>query len=158
MNKKCALILVLFWFLVTSECFAARYLLLTRLGKKGSIEFRDGDHLRYKLKGDDQFHRSLILGFSDSTIIFNSYQVPLRDIEVIDIRKESFGGFQWAQLGFLGIISGGLFLVIDSINNDFSPQTGIISGSLVGSGVLLTQLKKRRFRPGKKNKMEIINI
>jgi hypothetical protein len=158
MQKVIPVVILIFGLLSISECFAAKYLLLKRLGRKGSIEFTDGEFIRYQLKGADSFQRSLILGFSDSTIIFRNYEVAIKDIAKIDIRKKSFGGFRWNQLGLLSILSGGLFLVIDSINNEFTSQTAIISSSLVGGGLILALLKQRYFKISRKHKIEIINL
>lgn len=138
--------------------FAAKYLLLQRLGKRGSIEFREGDYIRFKVKGSDTFNRSLILGFTKDAIRFNSYQVPLEEIEIIDISRKSFGGFQWSRLGFISMLSGGVFLVIDAINNEFTGKTAAISGGLVGGGLALTFLKKKKFKVGPRNKIEIIDL
>ena len=158
MRLAVGLLFAAFLFISNAPCFGAKYLLLQRLGKKGSIEFRDGDYLRFKVKGSDTYNRSLILGFTKDAIKFNSYEVPISEIEVIDISGESFGGFQWSQLGFLSILSGGIFLVIDSINNEFTSETAIISAALVGGGVALTFLKKKKFKVSPKNKIEIIDL
>ncbi len=151
---------------VTGQEYQERYLLLQKAGTQKRVIFLEGDEIRYKLRGDDQFRRNYILGLRKDTIRFHYHEVALAEIEVIDIRRKGFQNFHFDSGGNKVIIAGLLFLTADVINKELiqdepggiSGQTFAITGAIVGAGVLIKLLEKRKFRPGGRYIIDIIDL
>lgn len=142
------------------------YLLLKKAGTQKEVVFYEGDEIRFRIRGEDHYRRALIQGLRIDTVRFHYFEVAIRDIEVIDIRGHRYQHFHFASAGSKVIAAGMLFLAGDYVNQKLiqdepgglSTQTWAIAGSIVGAGLILKLFQKRRFRPGGRYIIDIIDM
>ncbi len=105
---------------------------------------------------DEKFNRTdKITGFTDTTIVFDSYSILLKKIRFI--RLERTNGFLGYANGPRLIMAGLLLAFVDFANytlirgQAYHPNKGIliVSGSLVTAGLILTSTRYHKFRPGR---------
>lgn len=135
------------------------YLLLQKTGTPNSVVFHEGEEIRYRLRGERNFRHGLIQGFGQNVIRFHYLEVPLSEIETIDISRKEYTRFHFRSSGTKVMIAGAAFLVLDWGNQqEVSPATLTISGSMIAAGFILRLLQKRKFTPGGRYRLEIIDL
>lgn len=142
------------------------YLLLQKAGTQRKAVFLEGDEIRFQIRGDNYFRKDFILGLRRDTVRFHYYEIALRDFEVIDISKKRFQNFHFDSGGNKVIAAGILFLAGDYINQKLiqdepggvSAQTWAISGGIIGAGFLMKLFRKRKFRPGGRFIIDIVDF
>ena len=162
----CTLIFICIGGSLFAQQFEGPYLLLKKSGSTKQVIFNEGDEIRYRIRGEDYFRKSLILGLREDSVRFHYFNVAIRDFEVIDIRGMQFQRFHFDSGGVKVIMAGMLFLAGDYINQKLiqdepgglSAQTWAISGGLVGVGLLMQLFQKRNFRPGGRYVIDIIDL
>lgn len=136
-----------------------RYLQLNRSGHNRGIDYFAGDNIVFRMK-EERFNRhDKITGFTDSSIVFESYQVLIRDLNYI--RYEVTGGFLSPSNGPKLIIAGLLLTGADYLNytlihgNAYKPdkELFIVAGAMVVAGGVLMSLRYRKFRPSGNHKI-----
>ncbi len=166
-RKTCLIILlVIGWLPLLAQQGSGPYLLLKKSGTSKQVVFREGDQIRYRMRGEDHFRKGLILGLRRDTVRFHYFEVPLSDFEVIDISSHNFQNFHYSHGGDKVIIAGVLFLAADFVSQklirdeegELSPATYAISGGIIGAGFLMKLFHKRKFRPGGRYIIDIIDL
>ena len=160
MTRNLSLVLLLI--LISPVLRAQRpYLQLNHKGFKRDIEYFAGDNIVFRMK-DEKFNRhDKIKGFTDSSIVFESYQVLLRDLKYV--RYEVTHGFLSPSNGPKLIIAGFLLTAADYINyslirgNTYKPdkELYIVAGSMIVAGGVLMTMRYRNFRPGVNRKIVV---
>ncbi len=153
-------------FVLQAQQAVEPYLLLQKAGTQRTAIFREGDEIRFQLRGDNYFRKDLIQGLRRDTVRFHYYEIALTDFEVIDISKKRFQNFHFDSGGNKVIAAGLLFLAGDYINQKLiqdepggvSAQTWAISGGIIGAGFLMKLFRKRKFRPGGRFIIDIVDL
>lgn len=132
-----------------------------RFGKVKIFEVPAGDVLRYKLKGDLFFRKSLLSNMNDSLLIMESDSlVKLSKIKAIKLNK----GIHIVTTFQYVFIAGGVgFFGVSTINNIigsrtpvFSDRVNYISAALVVSGLLIRQLNIKRISITKNKVLKVV--
>ncbi|MEM6522225.1 MAG: hypothetical protein AAGF85_07055 [Bacteroidota bacterium] len=142
--------LLLFILLFVSPLSAQYYLQLKKRNKVIHT-YSSGDNIIFRLKDDKFYYDQMIMGVTDTTIKFRLYDVSIQDIELVKVPSRSSYGLD--LLSSATLTAGIFFLAIDQANQLFVQDEGlgpsdevlIISGVLVGSGLFIKLLKKKKF-------------
>lgn len=137
-------------FLAAAEVSSQYYLELKRRTKVIQ-RYQAGDEIQFKLKGEKYFNKGRIIGFSDQKIKLRFSEIAISEIQTIRVAENSRYGVE--LLSNAAITAGVFFILIDQGNQLLvqdeglgpSSQTLLISGSLVGGGLLLKLLQKKKF-------------
>ena len=138
--------------LVLTFSASAQYYLQLKKRTKVIHTYSAGDHIKFKLKGDDFYSDQVVIGVTDSTIKFRLLDIALTDIEAVKVPER--GSYGLDLISGAAITAGIFFMVIDQANQLFvqgeglgpSKETLLISGSLIGSGLFLRLFKKKKFK------------
>ena len=132
-------------------------LILSRIGNKNQIVFNEGDVIKLKVKGGDNFFSGPIIGLRDSVIHFKYYDIHLNTIETIDIRNQRFGGFNTGQYGASIMVAAPIYLAIDGLNQgEITDRTIVQAASIFGVGYLLYATRRKFFKLKGRNRVYII--
>lgn len=140
------------------------FLLLKRTNSLYQITIFEGEEIRFRLHGDKHYRQDHILGLKGNEIRFHYYSVNLDDIQSIDVRSRNPRSFFRSGPGKL-IFAGVALIGIDQLNQvvvrdepaGVSTGIAIVSGSLIGAGILLKVIDRKYFRPGKKSIIRIVD-
>jgi hypothetical protein len=141
-----------------------RYLVLDRPGKKKDISYFPSDKIIFRMKWEKFNRHDKIVDFTDSTIIFDSYEVVVKDIDFV--RTTRSNGFFSPSNGPKLIIAGLALPLVDYINykvvegNDYVPNQAvmIVSGCLISVGAIWTSLRFNKFRTEGNRKIIISSL
>ncbi len=106
---------LLFFIFISNNIYSQYYLELRKATKLKSFNFYPGDNIRFKIKDDFIFSRAYITGISQDMLRFNYIEVPISDIEIIDISNKSSNFFKKTG-NLISVVSVGFFF-IDMINS-----------------------------------------
>lgn len=97
-----------------SQLYSQTYLELRKATQLKSFRIYPGDNIRFKKKGDDFFTFAKITGMRDQNLRFNNIEVPIDQIDKIDIRKQTSNRSKI----YGNVIAGGSlgYFIIDFIN------------------------------------------
>ena len=106
---------LLFFIFLSNNTYSQYYLELRKATKLKSFNFYPGDNIRFKIKDDYMFSRAYITGISQDMLRFNYIEVPISDIETIDISNKS-SNFLKKTGYYISLVSVGIFF-IDMLNS-----------------------------------------
>ena len=151
-------------FILPAVIQAQDKLLIGKPGKPATYEFHEGEMIRFKLKGERYWNKGYIQGLYSDRIRFHYNTILLDEIEFIDVRDRGKGRFLHT-FAWIGTRGGAGFAAISQINKSFvADEPGIeekaisIGAAIVAGGILLSILKKRKVRVGKKYRIRIGEI
>ena len=141
--------LLFFVVFIFSQAVSQNYFIVERPGTVRNLKFRVNDVIKLKAGPKGEIINGRIYKISDSTLkIGYYYNVQLKDIQII--YKTRFG---FSLLQKVLFFAGVPYLLINTMNgviNNESPvvpqQTLIISGSMIGTAILLTPLTTRKIK------------
>jgi len=150
-------VFVLCFLIQYNEIFSQPRLILSRIGNKNRITFYEGDVIKLKVKGGDNYFSAPIVGLRDSVIHFKLYDIDLDSISEINIEGRRFGGFNTGQYGAAVMVASPLYLGIDALNQgEVVTRTYIQAASIFGFGYILYALRRKNFKVKGRNKIFII--
>jgi len=156
MIKTLILLLVL---VVGDNCFAQRTLLvLQKRNKNKNVYYKTGDEISFRLNESKERITGHIYDFQDSVVVFKGFKVKVSEISslYIDEKTKWWLRYKIEQLGF---ITGGGYLLLTIINNDeISKDVLIISGTLIGVGLIAKVLIGNRIRIKGSTRLRIIRL
>jgi hypothetical protein len=166
MLKKMYILLALM--LLSLPAISQKYLLLSKATGRLRYEIFPGQPLRYKLQDDKSYQQDIIRGLGKDEIYFTIDTVNINDIRTVDVSKlNPSRGISLNRWGTAFITSGVLLVFFDGFhdtvmleeNIEIDDSIWIASGSLVGAGILMKILKRRKFRVDRKNNLiQIIEV
>lgn len=133
--------------------------------KRGKIiaTYQQGDHLKFRLKGENFYYNQLILGFEGEKIRFRFYDLHISEIEVIKAysRKKNVAAVASALSSRAAIIFFGADLFNQGVVNGegFEPSeaTLIITGTLAATSLLTKFLAGNKVKiDGQKFTLEML--
>lgn len=145
MNKCFLLALALCSF--CEDCIGQKSLLFNKNWRKQAI-YSTGDVISFQVKADPRKITDQILGFEDSLIVFRNYKINPNEITSMYLdKKTSTWYFLKYKYEKLLLFTGIGYLLIDGFNNkEFTKETLIISGSLIGAGLLARCLISKKIK------------
>ncbi|MGB3468871.1 MAG: hypothetical protein WBA74_26540 [Cyclobacteriaceae bacterium] len=134
-------------------------LILSKLGKRNKVIFYEGEEIRLKVNGADNYVGGFIIGLRDSLIRFRYFDIRLDEISEVDISGKDYGGFNVTQYGPMLMFAGILYIGIDLLNQgDVTTGTFIQGGAISGAGLGLYLLRRKKFKVRKRNRIRIVNL
>ncbi|MEQ8688984.1 MAG: hypothetical protein RIE86_27030 [Imperialibacter sp.] len=153
---KYLLTLGLFFFTVT--CTAQRQYLLFHKNNIREAQYFAGEVIAFRFKDNDFKVTDQIKGFRDGLVLFDGYEVHANDFEVLyaDHKTRIWFAFRYKFVK-LTMIAGAGYLALDVINTGrFDKNTMIISGSLIGAGLIGRLFIREKFKIKGKKKIVVI--
>ena len=151
--RNSLLTIFLLFIISSNKVFSQNYLELRKATKLNYFSIYPGENIRFKKKNDDFFTSARITSIDNKNLIFNNIEVPINEIQVIDIRsKTSNFGKNYGT-----VIAGGSmgYFIVDFINlsivqranyKDVFNQNILISCSIGFSiGIILRSFAKRKY-------------
>jgi hypothetical protein len=156
-------ILIILCISISNKVFTQNILELGRANSFKTISFYEGESLRFKKSNEDYFITARISGITDDKIKFNNIEIPVSDIDVIDVREKSSNFMRRFGTYFSGASAG--YFLIDFINLSVVQKASaadvyddkILIGCSVGIGLGfgLRQIKRKYFKRKKLNRIWI---
>jgi hypothetical protein len=118
-----------------------------------------GDRLTYELKATKAKVTDRIIGFEDSLLVFQTYKLRPSEISALYVDEKTkiwfIFRYKYEKVFFL---AGSLFLPISAINTgQVEPKALVVSGALLGAGLLARWLVSQKLRITGKRKLLIIS-
>ncbi|MAS38694.1 MAG: hypothetical protein CMB84_01690 [Flammeovirgaceae bacterium] len=149
--------------LISYNLFPQSFLELGKANSFKTMRFNEGENLRFKKFNEKYFISARISGISDKMIKFNNIEIPVEDIEIIDVREKSSNFMRRFGTYFSGASAG--YFLIDFINLSVVQKASaadvydnkILIGCSVGIGLGfgLRQIKRKYFKRKKLNRIWI---
>jgi len=156
-------ILIILCISISNKVFTQNILELGRANSFKTMSFYEGESLRFKKLNEDYFITARISGITDDKIKFNNIEIPVSDIDVIDVREKSSNFMRRFGTYFSGASAG--YFLIDFINLSVVQKASaadvyddkILIGCSVGIGLGfgLRQIKRKYFKRKKLNRIWI---
>jgi len=149
-------------FLICSFNAIAQQYLIVKKRQHTKLVFESGDYIKFRVKGEKHWRKQLIVGFLENGIRFHYFDVLLEDIEAVKRPKSSLKAgaantLIWAGVGYLIIDQFNQFVIRDE-PVDVNESTWIVSGTLVGIGVLWKLLMRKKYMiDGMKFRLETVD-
>ena len=143
--------------LVLSEA-SAQPMLAFRKGNHRAAYYETGDVISYRLVGGKSKITGQIEGFTDSTIVFRSYEVNPGDIShlYVDAKTKNWFDFRYKYEKVL-LTAGFGYLMLDVINTgELTQDTKWVSVSLIAAGLTARFLITDRFKIKGRKRLTII--
>ncbi|MFM7859246.1 MAG: hypothetical protein ACKO96_46825 [Flammeovirgaceae bacterium] len=132
-----------------------KLLMLDKRGNKNAY-YNIGDQISFTRLGSRKKITGNIKDLKGSTIVFQRFEVPIREITglYIDEKTKWWLRFKIAQLSFF---CGGMYLFADAVNNGkFREETLAIAAACVGVGLLAKAIFPHRIKINRKTKLRIL--
>jgi hypothetical protein len=148
-------------------CILTGMLILSETSAQSTLEFRKGHRVAYYDRGDVISYRlaggkskitGQIEGFTDSSIVFRSYEVSLRDVSYIyvDDKTKQWFAFRHKYEKVL-LMAGFGYLMLDVINTgELTQDTKWVSLSLIAAGLTTRFLITDRFKIKGRKRLAIV--
>ena len=151
---------ILSWLIILSccsVCLGQKSLMFYKNKRRQAI-YEQGDVLSFRIKTDPSKITDQIMGFEDSLIVFRNYKVNPAEITDIYVDDQTQ---TWYILRFkyerLFLFTGIGYLLIDGFNSkEITQETLIISGSLIGAGLLCHWLISKKIKIKGRRKLVLL--
>jgi hypothetical protein len=142
--------------------YAQDYLVLEKMGTKKRYEYFPNDKITIQVTGEDSFRKEEIVNLTDSSIVFASGVVLLKNIYRV---KPPITGWMVATGGTL-VVAGVGYYIIDTFNqvivagNKYSTDDGVLRTSIIltGIGASLILLSSKKVKLNKNWRVRIVDI
>jgi hypothetical protein len=161
MDSKNVILLSLLF--ISGVAFGQRQLIVLK-DQTVLARYQKGDVIRFARAQDKEILIQRILDLNDTLIMMNFDSVTYYRIQKLDINGKQRNKFS-VRMGGTLILAGALLPLMDVFNSTViqddkaSLSKGIIitSGALLGTGAALLLIKKPYFKPGRRNRLMIID-
>jgi hypothetical protein len=118
-----------------------------------------GDEISLQLQGDRQKFTGRIQELQDSVILFEHYRIRVSDItHIYHDDKQNWYTLRH-KISPILLIAGSGYLVLDVVNSrEFDRGTLMVSGTLIGAGLLAKLLIPTKTRIRGKRRLKIVRI
>ena len=144
---------------VCADTFSQHHLLmLQKKNKNKNVYYQSGDVISFKVIGDSKKRTSEIVQIKDSVIVLKGYEVSVNKIFClyVDEKTRWWLRYKIAQLSF---IVGGGYLLLEVINTgELNKETLIISGSVIGVGLIAKLFISNKIKIKGRTKLRILEL
>ena len=118
-----------------------------------------GDEISLQLRGDRNKFTGRIQELQDSVILFEHYRVRVSDVtHIYQDDKQNWYTLRH-KISPMLLIAGSGYLVLDVVNSqEFDKGTLVLSGSLIGAGLLAKWLIPTKTRIRGKRRLKIVRL
>ena len=160
MMKKIFVLLVLYF--VSGVVFGQKALLIEKIGASAKYFYHTGDYLKLRVSEHDTLLKGKLWSIRDSSI-------SVEGLHPFDVRLKEIGSV-YKQFSFpkkfgkmMGIGAVSIFAIISFnhlINNEqvFTPDMFILSGTMLGVGIISFSLGERRCKTGIRWKIKVLEM
>lgn len=149
-------------FCLSSNSLAQDYLVLEKMGTKKRYEYFPNDQITFQVTGEDSFRKDEIVTLTDSSIVFSTGVVLLKEIYRV---KPPVTGWLMATGGTL-VIAGVGYYLIDTFNkvivsgNKYSNDEDVLRTSIIltGTGASMILLSSKKVKLNKNWRVRIVDI
>ena len=122
---------------ICNYCFGQRTLLmLQKRNKNKNAYYKPGDVISFTINGDKGKISGEILDFKDEAIIFKGFEIQVQEISSLYIDEKTRWWLRY-KIEQLSLIIGGGYLLLEIVNTgELNKDTLIISGTLIGIGLI----------------------
>ena len=153
---------LLVFYIIAMPCFSQKTLLIEKIGTSKKYFYHAGDYLKLRVSNLDTLLVGKLWSIRDSVI-------SVAELRPFDVRLNEIGSvykrfYFPRKIGkYLEYGSAGIFAIIvinHLINNEqvFTPDLFIISGSLLGGGLICLSLSQKRCKIGYRWKIKVLDI
>ena len=138
-----------------------KFLALDKPGKIKRVRFFVGQEITFRLKNDPITYRDYITAIDDSSFTIFGTKVPIRDVDRIILRSNSWfvnqGSVLLPAAGVIYFLADNLNPVIQG-NEGFSVSRGsvVVAAGLVGTGIILRIFAKRSHKIGNNKRLRVL--
>ena len=133
-------------------------MMLQKKNKNKNAYYKPGDEISFRLNGSKRKKTGVILELKDSVIVFHGFEVRVNEISSLYIDEKTKWWLRY-KVEQLGLIAGIGYLTLDLINSgQLSSETLVISGSLIGVGLLGKLLIGNRIKIRGRTKLRILKL
>ena len=153
-------ILVLFLSIAISNiCFGQQtFLMLQKKNKNKNAYYKPGDEISFRLNGSKRKKTGVILELKDNVIVFHGFEVRMNEISSLYIDEKTKWWLRY-KVEQVGLITGIGYLTLYLLNNgQVSSETLVISGSLIGVGLVGKLLIGNRIKIRGRTKLHILKL
>ncbi|MFM9837894.1 MAG: hypothetical protein ACKVOQ_06495 [Cyclobacteriaceae bacterium] len=141
------------------DCFSQRHLLmLEKKNKNKTVYYKAGDVISFKIIGNKSKTKGEIVELKDSVIVFKGYEVHINKIACLYIDEKTKWWLRY-KIAQLSLIAGIGYLALDVINTgELKKETLIVSGTVIGVGLLAKLLISNKIKIRGKTKLRILKL
>ncbi len=160
LNMVKVLALALLMVLVRTEGYgqASSFLMFEKSRNRRAFYY-PGDAISLQLRGDRSKFSGRIQELQDSVILFEHYRVRVSDItHIYQDDKQNWYPLRH-KISPMLLIAGSGYLVLDVVNSrEFNRGTLVLSGAMIGAGLLARWLIPTKTRIRGKRKLKIVRL
>ncbi|MBL0743432.1 hypothetical protein [Chryseolinea lacunae] len=140
--------------LACSNAFG-QHLMLQKKNRNKNVYYDVGDEITYYTDRHSKV-TDTILAFEDSAIVFRGYKIHITKITALHIDEKTRWWLRYKPAQLL-LLAGAGYLVLDVINNEeFNRQTLIISGTAIGTGLLLKLFIRNKIKIRRNTRLRVL--
>jgi hypothetical protein len=150
---------LVFFLAIANICLAQRtFLLLQHKNHNKSVYYKRGDKISFRTTASKKRITGEILDLKDSVIVFKGFVVSVNEIASLYIDEKTKWWLRY-KVEQLCLMAGGGYLLLNILNGEeISPDTWIISGSLIGVGLMAKILIGNRIKIKGSTKLRIVTL
>lgn len=133
-------------------------LMLQKKNKNKNAYYKPGDEISFRKNGSKSQITGEILDLKDSVIVFQEFEARVDEISSLYIDEKTRWWLRY-KIEQIGLIAGVGYLALDFINNgEIIRETLVISGTLIGVGIIGKLLIGNRIKIKGRTKLRILKI
>ncbi len=153
--------------LLVPTTLQAQYILVLQKGEnqKTRITYKQGESITYKQRDVEGYMTDRIIAIEKDIIELGENVLLPRQIEVVDISEKDERNQTLRNLTLLPLGAGGLLLTAETVNSlysegrvSISEPSLMVSGGLLFTGLIVSQLRYKRFRHKNKRTIKILSF
>lgn len=152
--------------ILLSVCFAVytcvnaqlSFLMLEKKNRGKNAYYKSGDIISFRAGERKNRITGEIVSINDSTIVFKGFEIRVGDIKSLYIDDKTKWWLRY-KVQQLCLVGGGGYLLLDTINHgELHENTLLVSGALIGIGLLAKALIGNRIKIQGRTKLRIIEL
>lgn len=156
------IILLFVFYFVTSFVFAQKTLLVEKIGTSRKYFYHAEDYLKLRVSKQDTLLKGKLWSIRDSVISVAELRLfDVRLSEISSVYKRFAFPKKFARyMGYGSAAFFGIIVINHLLNNEqvFTPDLFIISGSILGAGLISLSLSEKRCKTDKGWKIKVLDI